>query len=215
MNYRTRKKMNTRLCKKIFKLTKKILPSSKISKLHSDKNYFYMNIKYKDVVIHIDNSLYKPYKILIEFEELTDKWVDWRVYHEITLNKDIQSSIVELKNTIDTIYSDYETHFTNSLVQRKFNDIDTLRDYLNECPIEYYKEFRNKELQNNLVELNIHKENIEHIKSCSDKIAFVKYQDNQYLPVFNTLIEDKEFNSFYEKAKTIKGYLEYDFEYIS
>lgn len=214
MNKRIQKKKNSTKCEKMFKAIKSALPGSKISKICVYEDDFFLEIHYKDIAIHYSNLLYKPNKILIEFEELVDKWRDWKVYQDIIVDKDLSVTIRELKTLIDSIYTNYEYHFVNSLVGRRFDDIDKLEECLEDNPLDVYNEFRKNKQKKVLDALKVHNDNIKHIKSCSDKVVSVGYQNGEYIAIFRELISDEEFNSFYNEASKIKGYLEYDFEYF-
>lgn len=139
MNKRIRKKKAKVKVDKFAKELKKTVPGIKVINIDSYPNGdFYSDLKYKDMIIHYDN-LYSPEKVLLEFDELLDKWRDWRVYHSIDINKDLKLVSKDVKKVIDDIYSNYIEHYVNSLIRKQFVDIDSLKKELGLCPKEQYK----------------------------------------------------------------------------
>lgn len=213
MNKRVRKKKAKNNIYKFAKELKKTIPGIKIIYIKAYPNGdFYSNFKYKDMIIHY-NSLYSPKKVLFEFEELVDKWTDWRVYHSIEIDKDLKEISKEVKKVLDDIYSNYTNHYVNSLKRRYFIDIDKLETELNSYPKEYYNEHIKEKQNLRFEKLKEHQENLKYLKGLNNTIRRIDVKDDYYTITFSKELSQEEADTFFKEGSKIAGFLDYEYYY--
>lgn len=214
MNNRIKNKKAKSKAMKLVKALKREIPGIKLTSVKAYSNGdFFANMKYKDILIHY-NSTYKPNKVLFEFEELLDKWRDWRVYHDIEVRDDLKSTVIKIKDFLEDIYNNYTVHFVNSLIRGHYLEIDKLSDRIDISPQEYYKNFNKEQLESRLNNLNIHQNNLNYLKSLNSNIIHIKCINGEYEVEFQKEPTKEELDYFFKEGIKIQGCLSYNYRFL-